>query len=106
MVVCMSEYTLEFFTLLSAKGKKELTEWCMKVGLIASSYESPKCNDRHDVTRSAIKHFLRNSTSHAEGMFDHYLTEYIWWCSHDHLLSDEIFKSVVTLYPPLGKDQQ
>ncbi|GFV77451.1 uncharacterized protein TNCV_1069801 [Trichonephila clavipes] len=43
-------------------GKKELIEWCMKEGLIASSYECPKCNDRHDVTWSAIKHFLRNCT--------------------------------------------
>ncbi|GFX33374.1 integrase catalytic domain-containing protein [Trichonephila clavipes] len=61
----MCVYTLELFTLLNAKGKKELIEWCMKEGLIASSYEYP-CNDRHDVTWSAIKHFLRNCTSHAE----------------------------------------
>ncbi|GFU02129.1 mitotic-spindle organizing protein 2A [Trichonephila clavipes] len=27
---------------------------------------------------SAIKRFLRNHTSHAEGMFDHYLAEYLW----------------------------
>ncbi|GFV66090.1 hypothetical protein TNCV_2891601 [Trichonephila clavipes] len=38
----------------------------MKEGLIASSYECPKCNDRHDVTWSAIKRFLRNRTSQAE----------------------------------------
>ncbi|GFX11610.1 hypothetical protein TNCV_5141851 [Trichonephila clavipes] len=38
----------------------------MKEGLIASSYECPKCNDRHDVTWSAMKRFLRNCTSHAE----------------------------------------
>ncbi|GFX81503.1 uncharacterized protein TNCV_4509091 [Trichonephila clavipes] len=56
-------------------GKKELIEWCMKEGLIASSYECPKCNDRHDVTWSAIKRFLRNCTNHAECMFDHYLAE-------------------------------
>ncbi|GFV35591.1 uncharacterized protein TNCV_3473621 [Trichonephila clavipes] len=31
-------------------------------GLIASSYECPKCNDRHDVIWSAIKRFLRNHT--------------------------------------------
>ncbi|GFY13017.1 brkDBD domain-containing protein [Trichonephila clavipes] len=60
------EYTLEFFTLLNAKGKKKLIEWCMKEGLIALSYECPKCNDQHDVTWSAIKRFLRNCTSHAE----------------------------------------
>ncbi|GFS82495.1 flattop-like protein [Trichonephila clavipes] len=82
----------------------------MKEGLVASSYEYPKCNDRHDVTWSAIKRFLRNRTSHAECMFDHYLAEQIWRRSHDHSLSDETFKaflkSVVTLYPPLGKDQQ
>ncbi|GFW96351.1 uncharacterized protein TNCV_1823841 [Trichonephila clavipes] len=55
--------------------KKELIEWCMKEGLIASSYECPKCNDQHDVTWSAIKHFLRNRASHAECMFDNYLAE-------------------------------
>ncbi|GFY10830.1 uncharacterized protein TNCV_1123511 [Trichonephila clavipes] len=75
MAECVKEYTLEFFILLNAKGKKELLEWCMKEGLIASSYECPKCNDRHDVTWLTIKHFLRNCTSHAEGMFDHYLAE-------------------------------
>ncbi|GFV46697.1 brkDBD domain-containing protein [Trichonephila clavipes] len=48
------------------KAKKELIEWCMKEGLIASSYECPKCNDRHDVTWSAIKRFLQNRTCHAE----------------------------------------
>ncbi|GFU57498.1 uncharacterized protein TNCV_3636621 [Trichonephila clavipes] len=46
MAACMSEYTLEFFTLLNAKGKKELIEWGMKEGLIVSSYECPKCNER------------------------------------------------------------
>ncbi|GFV68718.1 brkDBD domain-containing protein [Trichonephila clavipes] len=66
MAARVREYTLEFFTWLNAKGKKELIEWCMKEGLIASSYECPKCNDRHDVTWSAIKRFLRNRTSHAE----------------------------------------
>ncbi|PRD28479.1 UNVERIFIED_CONTAM: hypothetical protein NCL1_32257 [Trichonephila clavipes] len=54
----------QFFTLLNAKGKKELIKWCMKEGLIASSYECPKCNDRHDITWSAIKRFLQNRTSH------------------------------------------
>ncbi|GFT90121.1 uncharacterized protein TNCV_3721001 [Trichonephila clavipes] len=38
----------------------------MKEGLIASSYECPKFNDRHDVTYLAIKRFLRNRTSHDE----------------------------------------
>ncbi|GFW83150.1 down syndrome cell adhesion molecule [Trichonephila clavipes] len=38
----------------------------MKEGLIASSYECPKCNDQYDVTWSAIKRFLRNRASHAE----------------------------------------
>ncbi|GFS56097.1 DDE_Tnp_IS1595 domain-containing protein [Trichonephila clavipes] len=61
-------------------------------------------------TWSAIKRFLRNHTSHAEGMFDHYLAEYLWRRSRDHSLSVETFqnfsKAVVTLYPPLGKDQQ
>ncbi|GFX60541.1 flattop-like protein, partial [Trichonephila clavipes] len=81
----------------------------MKEGLIASSYECPKCNDQHDVTWSAIKRFLRNHASHTECMFDHYLAEKIWRRSHDHSLSNETFKtflkSVVTLSPPLGKDQ-
>ncbi|GFX15335.1 inactive pancreatic lipase-related protein 1 [Trichonephila clavipes] len=36
-------------------GKKELIEWCIKEGWIASSYERPKCNDRHDVTGSKPK---------------------------------------------------
>ncbi|GFT62411.1 uncharacterized protein TNCV_4717751 [Trichonephila clavipes] len=46
MAALVSEYTLEFFTLLDARGKKELIEWCMKEGLIASSYECPKCNEQ------------------------------------------------------------
>ncbi|GFU54121.1 brkDBD domain-containing protein [Trichonephila clavipes] len=54
------------FDLLPGAGKKELIEWCLKEGLIASSYECPKCNDRHDVTWLAIKRFLLNRTSHAE----------------------------------------
>ncbi|GFW95210.1 uncharacterized protein TNCV_314141 [Trichonephila clavipes] len=45
MAALVSEYTLEFFTFLNARGKKELIEWCMK-GLIASSYECPKCNEQ------------------------------------------------------------
>ncbi|GFY19917.1 mitotic-spindle organizing protein 2A [Trichonephila clavipes] len=219
MAALVSEYTLEFFTLLNARGKKELIEWCMKEGLIASSYECPNCNEQMRLnerksvvldgfewrcrkkvcmnavvnesvkiggvnviveideskfgkmkygkgkpvdgkwvfggiergtnrcffrvverrtkeellcvikewvlpgnpdtgahtnsiegTWSAIKRFLRNHTSHAEGMFDHYLEEYLWRRSRDHSLSDETFrdflKAVITLYPPLGKDQQ
>ncbi|GFS54720.1 uncharacterized protein TNCV_2749751 [Trichonephila clavipes] len=46
MAALVSEYTLDFFTLLNARGKKELIEWCMKEGLIASSYECPKCNEQ------------------------------------------------------------
>ncbi|GFV91947.1 uncharacterized protein TNCV_2976181 [Trichonephila clavipes] len=46
MAALVSEYTLEFFTLLNARGKNELIEWCMKEGLIASSYECPKCNEQ------------------------------------------------------------
>ncbi|GFW26543.1 uncharacterized protein TNCV_1164781 [Trichonephila clavipes] len=46
MAALVSEYTLEFFTLLNARGKKELIEWCMKEGLIASSYECPKYNEQ------------------------------------------------------------
>ncbi|GFV43743.1 flattop-like protein [Trichonephila clavipes] len=84
----------------------------MKEGRIASSYECPKCNDRYDVTWWGIKRFLRNRISHTEGVrahCDHYLAEYIWLRSHDHSLSDETFKAFlksVTLYPPLGEDQQ
>ncbi|GFX93845.1 uncharacterized protein TNCV_1590211 [Trichonephila clavipes] len=75
LAACVREYTLEFFTLLNTNGKKGLIEWGMKKGLIALSYECPKCNDQHDATWSAIKRFLRNRTSHAECMFDHYLAE-------------------------------
>ncbi|GFW39951.1 uncharacterized protein TNCV_5116341 [Trichonephila clavipes] len=71
MAACVREYTLEIFTLLNAKGKKELIEWCLKEGLVASSYDCPKCNNRHDVTWLAIKRFLRNRTSHAEGKLKH-----------------------------------
>ncbi|GFS98797.1 uncharacterized protein TNCV_754051 [Trichonephila clavipes] len=46
MAALVSEYTLEFLTLLNARGKKELIEWCMKEGLIASSYECAKCNEQ------------------------------------------------------------
>ncbi|GFX78390.1 uncharacterized protein TNCV_3034331 [Trichonephila clavipes] len=46
MAALVSEYTLEFFTLLNARSKKELIEWCMKEGLIASSYGCPKCNEQ------------------------------------------------------------
>ncbi|GFV00602.1 uncharacterized protein TNCV_915421 [Trichonephila clavipes] len=113
MAACVRKYTLEFFTLLNAKGKKELIEWYMKEGLIALSYECPKCNDRHDVTWSATKGFLRNRTSHAEGMFTRVRPlpcRINMQHSHDHSLSDETFKaflkSVVTLYSPLRKDQQ
>ncbi|GFV40754.1 histone-lysine N-methyltransferase SETMAR [Trichonephila clavipes] len=77
MVAYVKEYILDFFTLLNAKGKKELIEWCMKEGLIASRYECPKCNDRHDVTWSAMKRFLQNRTSHAECfMKNNYQTEF------------------------------
>ncbi|GFV88256.1 mitotic-spindle organizing protein 2A [Trichonephila clavipes] len=44
-------------------------------------------------TWSAIKRFLRNHTSHAEGMFDYYLAEYLWRRSRDHSLSDETFQN-------------
>ncbi|GFS76366.1 uncharacterized protein TNCV_1620101 [Trichonephila clavipes] len=46
MAALVSEYTLELFTLLNARSKKELIEWCMKEGLIASSYECPECNEQ------------------------------------------------------------
>ncbi|KFM66185.1 hypothetical protein X975_01308, partial [Stegodyphus mimosarum] len=46
MGACVSEYTLEFFSLLNAKGNKEFIQWCMKERLIASNYECPKCNER------------------------------------------------------------
>ncbi|GFU79938.1 uncharacterized protein TNCV_578181 [Trichonephila clavipes] len=89
MAACVSGYTLEFFTLLNAKGKKELIEWSMKEGLIASSYECPKCNDRHDVTWSAIKRFLRSRTSHAE---------------EENQISTSGLWSSQTIESPLGKD--
>ncbi|GFY00296.1 hypothetical protein TNCV_4710981 [Trichonephila clavipes] len=34
------------FSLLNAKGKKELIEWCMNEGLIVSSYEFPKFDEQ------------------------------------------------------------
>ena len=46
MAASKSEYTLEFFTLLNVKGKKEAIEWFMKEGLIASNYECLKCNEQ------------------------------------------------------------
>ncbi|GFW56100.1 transposable element Tcb1 transposase [Trichonephila clavipes] len=48
MAALVSEYTLEFFTLLNARSKKELIEreWCMKEVLIVSSYECPECNEQ------------------------------------------------------------
>ena len=36
---------MDEFTLLNARGKKEVLEWCMKEKLIASSYECPKCKE-------------------------------------------------------------
>ncbi|GFV25271.1 uncharacterized protein TNCV_3726431 [Trichonephila clavipes] len=111
MAALDSEYTLEFFMLLDARGKKELIEWCMKEGLIASSYECPKCNEQMGLNeRKSVVLNGDVEKSHAEGMFDHYLAEYLWRRSRDHSLSDETFqnflKAVVTLYPPFGKDQQ
>ncbi|GFY03500.1 hypothetical protein TNCV_3211371 [Trichonephila clavipes] len=38
-----NEYSERFFALLSVFGKKAVSEWCMKEGLIASSYVCPKC---------------------------------------------------------------
>ncbi|GFU38829.1 mitotic-spindle organizing protein 2A [Trichonephila clavipes] len=37
------EYSERFFALLPVFGKKAVLEWCMKEGLIASSYICPKC---------------------------------------------------------------
>ncbi|GFT88405.1 uncharacterized protein TNCV_1294291 [Trichonephila clavipes] len=37
------EYSERFFALLPVFGKKAVLEWCMKEGLIASSYVCPKC---------------------------------------------------------------
>ncbi|GFW31670.1 uncharacterized protein TNCV_4683431 [Trichonephila clavipes] len=78
MAACVSEYTLEFFTLLNAKGKKELIEWCIKEtrGFIALNYECPKYNERMGL-------YERNSAV-LDGfewrcqtlMFDHSLAEY------------------------------
>ncbi|GFU66346.1 uncharacterized protein TNCV_3277441 [Trichonephila clavipes] len=54
MAALVSEYTLEFFMLLNARGKKELIEWCMKEGLMASSYECPKCNEQMGLNERKI----------------------------------------------------
>ncbi|GFU19094.1 hypothetical protein TNCV_3574991 [Trichonephila clavipes] len=64
MAEYVGEYTLDFFTLLNAKCKKELIEWCMKEGLIASSYARPKCDERMRLYER--KRFLRNRTSQVE----------------------------------------
>ncbi|GFV32225.1 uncharacterized protein TNCV_1675131 [Trichonephila clavipes] len=37
------EYSERFFAMLPVFGKKAVLEWCMKEGLIASSYVCPKC---------------------------------------------------------------
>ncbi|GFT00616.1 uncharacterized protein TNCV_141621 [Trichonephila clavipes] len=63
-------------------SKKELIEWCMKEGLIASSSECPKCNERMGLykRKSAVfdgfewrcrkkgvnTHDVRNRTNHAK----------------------------------------
>ncbi|GFT47048.1 hypothetical protein TNCV_3747121 [Trichonephila clavipes] len=67
---------------------------------------SKKGVNTHDVCRSirknswfsnskliGIKRFLRNHTSHAEGMFDHYLAEYLWRLAITHSNFPEFFKS-------------
>ncbi|GFU18327.1 intraflagellar transport protein 81 homolog [Trichonephila clavipes] len=98
-----------YFVCRSVRKGKELTEWCMKEGLIASSYECPKCNEKMGLykwksvvlegfewicrKKGANTHAVRNHTSHAESMSDHYLAEYIWRRSHAYLLSDETFKA-------------
>ncbi|GFV06751.1 uncharacterized protein TNCV_1611641 [Trichonephila clavipes] len=82
MAACVSEYTLEVFTLLNAKGKKELIEWCMKEGLIASNYECPKCNKQirlYERESDVLDGFEWRCRM---GMFDHYLAECIWQDSH------------------------
>ena len=59
---------------------------------------------------SAVKQFLRNHTSQAKDMFGHYLAEYTWRRLHGNGLDDKTFKAflkaVVTLYPPLWKDDE
>ncbi|GFV54172.1 hypothetical protein TNCV_1027441 [Trichonephila clavipes] len=47
MAALVSEYTLEFFSLLDARGKKELIEWCLGtkmaygIGLVWDMAEQP-----------------------------------------------------------------
>ncbi|GFX62067.1 uncharacterized protein TNCV_2227931 [Trichonephila clavipes] len=38
-----------FFALLPVRGKKAVLEWCMKEGLIGSSYQCPKCGKRTEL---------------------------------------------------------
>ncbi|GFX49903.1 transposable element Tcb2 transposase [Trichonephila clavipes] len=77
---------------------------------IASNYECPKCNERMGLYERKSAVLDGFEWRWRMGMFDHFLAEYKWRCSHCHSLSDEAFKaflkSAVTLYPPLGKDQQ
>ncbi|GFU89400.1 hypothetical protein TNCV_1783821 [Trichonephila clavipes] len=82
----------------------------MKEGLIVSSYECPKCNDQHDVTRSAIKRFLRNCASHAECICSTNTSQNKYGGVHTiirlAMRSLRLFlKSAVALTLPLGKDQ-
>ncbi|GFX00633.1 hypothetical protein TNCV_2236401 [Trichonephila clavipes] len=99
----------------------------MKEGLIALSYECAKCNDRivlYEQKSVVLDGFewrcrkkgvnmnaVRNRTSHYE-VYVPLLPRRIYMTALTcHSLSKETFKyfflkSIVTLYPPLGNDQQ
>ncbi|GFW95892.1 hypothetical protein TNCV_1625521 [Trichonephila clavipes] len=69
----------------------------MKEGLIASTYECPKCNDRHDVTWPAIKRFLRIRTSHAVDNKSNCTTSDIVHSQSQHHVGDSDFNQHFTL---------
>ncbi|GFX92281.1 hypothetical protein TNCV_1112081 [Trichonephila clavipes] len=82
----------------------------MKEGLIASSYEFPKCNDQHNVTWSAIKTFFKIvpatpnvcSTITSQNKYGGVHTIIRLAMRPLRLF----LKSVVTLSPLLGRDQK
>ncbi|GFV08900.1 uncharacterized protein TNCV_3821431 [Trichonephila clavipes] len=95
MAALVSEYTLEFFTLLNARGKKELIEWCMKEGLIASSYECPKCNEQMGLNeRKSVVLDGFEWRCRKKGVNTHYVSRSIRknsWFSNSKLIGNKTF---------------
>ncbi|GFV69718.1 uncharacterized protein TNCV_4508291 [Trichonephila clavipes] len=94
MAALVSEYTLEFFTLLDARGKKELIEWCMKEGLIASSYECPKCNEQMGLNERVLFWMDLNGDVEKKGVNTHDVCRSIRknsWFSNSKLIGNKTF---------------